>query len=296
MSPPAKETVAAQGLALRLWRHGALDVDGGPCALLLHGAMDTGRSFDEVCRLARTRKPELTLFAVDHRGHGQSDVVGAGASFHLLDFIKDTTVVIAALRARGFTLDALVGHSMGGNIAFSLMGALPDAARHVVLVDSVGAPPEEPEEQPARLAELLTSLSSPKRASLPVASVDEAIERVRRWNPGLSVEGARRMVEPVLVRGEDGLLRFPFDERLRGPTPVRHPEAQHLAGCDRVRAHGTRVTVIRAREGFVPAGDGDDVLGAPFLERARRLNANVVVVDGGHHVHVERPDVIAEVL
>jgi pimeloyl-ACP methyl ester carboxylesterase len=77
---------------------------------------------------------------------------------------------------------------------------------------------------------------------------------------------------------------------------VRHPEALYLAGCDRVRAHGTAVTIVRATDGFVPAGDGDEPLGAPFGERARRLNATLVVVAGGHHLHVERPDVVADAI
>lgn len=286
--------VEAQGLRLRLWDHGPELAD--KAVLCIHGALDTGRSFDAVAdHVLAAGAGRARLLAIDLRGHGQSDAAGAGGSTHLLDFLKDLgVVVLQALPKLGIPkLDVVVGHSMGGNLALLLVGALPGCTDRLVLVDSVGPPPEDPIDQPARLGELLQSLTTPKRPFAPVKDVDEAVGRLQKWNPGLSTTGARRMIEPVLLQ-RDGGLHFPFDARLRGPTPFRWPEEFWRGCCDRFAARAeTTTTVLRARDGFVPAGDVPDSVGAPFDDRARRLRAEVVVVDGGHHVHVEHPDVVA---
>jgi len=282
--------VVLQGLRLRLWEHPGTG-DDLPRVLLIHGALDTGRSFDAVAAAVAGR---AHLTAIDLRGHGQSDRVGAGGSYHLLDFLKDLGLLV---QQRGF--DVVVGHSMGGNLALMLVGALPNCTRKLVMLDSVGPPPEDAGEQPARLGELLVALTTEKRDFSPVSSVDEAVARLQKWNPGLSDVGARRMIEPVLVPRAEVLpsaMDFPFDGRLRGPTPFRFSEEFWTSCCDRFVAAGGSTVVVRARDGFVPAGDSDDSIGAPFAGRAQRLNARVVVVDGGHHVHVEHAEVVAAAL
>lgn len=298
--------VEAQGLRLCLWDH----APAGPVTrtvLCIHGALDTGRSWDAVVAAVAARDPGVRVVAIDLRGHGHSEAVGKGGSYHLLDFLKDLGVVLHDHFHDH--VDVVVGHSMGGNLALMLVGALPDCTDRLILVDSVGPPPEDAAEQPARVGELLISLASPKKSFAPVNDVAEAVGRLQKWNPGLSTAGARRMIEPVLVE-RDGALHFPFDARLRGPTPFRWSEDFWRGCCDRFggrfggrsggRSGGTptSTTILRAREGFVPpgsngGGDSDDSVGPPFDDRARRLRANVIVVDGGHHIHVEHPDVIA---
>ena len=295
MSDPVASTVDVQGLRLRLWTWEAAAGDPLPVVLLLHGALDTGRSWDAVATalLARAR---CRVIAVDLRGHGQSDSGGPGASHHLLDFAKDTAAVMAWLEARGQPVHTLVGHSMGANVAFLLAGAWPKHLRQLVLVDGAGPPPEDADEQPARLGDLFDAVVADKRPFKPAASIEAAVERLQAWNPGLSVKGATRMAAPALVQRADGHWDFPFDPRLRGPTPMRHPETQWLAACDRLVAAGVGTAIIRATDGFLPAGTDDGLLGEPFAERARRLGAQITVVEGPHHLHVEAEDVIADVI
>ena len=300
MTAPVPSTVDLQGLRLRLWTwstDSAVDnaADHAPVVLLLHGAMDTGRSWNAVATALLTRA-SCQVVAVDLRGHGQSDWGGPGASHHLLDFAKDTAAVIAWLEARGRPVHTLVGHSMGANVALLLAGAWPSHLRQLVLVDGVGPPPEDADEQPGRLGDLFDAVVADKRPFKPVASLQEAVERLQAWNPGLSQRGATRMAEPALVPRNDGRWDFPFDPRLRGPTPMRHPEAQWLAACDRLIKAGVGTAIVRATDGFLPAGVGDDALGEPCAERARRLQARITVVQGPHHLHVEAEDAVADAI
>ncbi len=290
------ETLDLGGLSLRLWRHDHADAtDSSPLLLLVHGTLDTGRSWDAVVDALLARAVVRTV-AVDLRGHGESGGGGAGASHHLLDFTKDLAGVIAALEARGTPVHTLVGHSMGANIALMLTGAWPRRLKGLVLVDGLGPPPEDADEQAERLERLLDAVVVEKKAFAPVDSVEHAMERLRALNPGLSLQGARRMVEHALVRDDDGRLRFPFDRRLRGPTPVRHPEAMWASFCARIGAGGARCVVVRASDGYLPEGDSADRLGAPFGERLAAMGATLVQVAGPHHLHVEAEIAVADAI
>ena len=292
--------VTVNDLRLRLWDH-APDRRDLPVVLCIHGALDTGRSFDALAAAVAASGVDKRVVAVDLRGHGGSDVVGGGGSYHLLDFLKDLGGVVEQLAAeQAGSVSVVVGHSMGGNLALMLVGALPACTKKLVLLDSVGPPPEDAGEQPARHGELLVSLRTAKKPFAPVADVDEAVARLQKWNPGLSDAGARRMIAPVLVEKTDAVggraLHFPFDARLRGPTPFRWSEDFWVACCARYRAAGGATVIVRAEDGFVPASADGAGVGAPFDARVNALGAEVVVVDGGHHVHVEHAAVVAGLL
>ncbi len=276
MASPVARVVKANGLKLRLWDHAG----AGPVALFVHGYLDTGRSFDAVADAL----DGVRCLALDLRGHGQSERVGAGGSYHLLDHLKDVAVVIDTLKKSGEAVDVLVAHSMGGNVATLLAGAVPAMVPRLLLIDSVGGPPEDPAEAPERLAEVVKSVLADKRPFSTVASVDDAADKVRQQNPGLSREGALRMVRHVLVDAGDGRLAFPFDPRLRGPTPVRWPESMWLATAARMRMP---VLVLRASDGYVPEGETTDA------RLAAMKQARLQTLKGAHHLHVERPADVA---
>jgi pimeloyl-ACP methyl ester carboxylesterase len=266
------------GIRLRLWDHGG----SGPVALLLHGYLDTGRSHDEI---ARSLGDDARVLALDFRGHGASAHVGVGGSYHLLDHMKDVARVIAAVpRIAGRPIEMLVGHSMGGNVALLVAGSTPELVPRLLLLDTLGPPPESVTEQPERLGSVLRAHGDVKPFKR-LSSLDDAIARVRASNPGLSEVGARRMTAHVLVENTDGTLSFPLDDRLRGPAPVRYEEAFYTTLCTRVQAP---VHVVRAEQGYVPVDD--DMWSA----RVRAVAATLETVsDVGHNVHVEAPERVA---
>ena len=278
--PPRAQEVAPQGLRLRLWDHGGT----GPVVLFLHGYLDTARSFDDViAQIPRS----IRCLALDWRGHGQSAAIPAGASAHLLDHAKDLAGVLRALGERGDAPQLLVAHSMGGNISLLLAGSAPSLCPPgLLLLDAIGAPAEAPEQQPERLGRVFLGLEQ-KRPFKPVADLAAAIARLRATNPGLSERGAERMARHALVpngNAEAG-LRFAFDPKLKGPTPVRWPEPMWRALCAAIPA---RVRVIRAEHGYVPPGE-------PATGRVAAMRAGTIETLPGatHHLHVERPEAVA---
>ena len=274
-------TISCDGLDLRVWDHGE-EEDDLPRALFVHGYLDTGRSFD---RVAAALKGRVRALCLDWRGHGQSQWAPGGASYHLLDHIKDLTRVLRHFKALGSGCDLLVAHSMGANIALMTAGACPKLVSRLLLLDGFGPPAEDPALQPQRLGRVLQSMDR-ARPFRSFESREEAAQRMVDSNYGLSGEGARFMARHLVEEDplSPGQWVFKLDPRLRGPTPVRYPEQTWLTFFERARGP---VRLLRAEGGYVAETE-------TFRRRVEACGAAVVNVSGAsHHLHVDRPDAVA---
>jgi pimeloyl-ACP methyl ester carboxylesterase len=124
--------VAANGIEL------AYDVLGdvsSPPMVLLHGLGEQRTGWPGV----RDRFAErFRVFAFDLRGHGDSDWPGEYSS----DLMAAD--VCSALDGLGLTGVVLVGHSMGGGVAYRVVSRRPDLVGRLVIED---APPPYPRER-----------------------------------------------------------------------------------------------------------------------------------------------------
>lgn len=107
----------------------------GPPVLLLHGGGQTRHAWkktgDLVARLGRT------AYAVDQRGHGDSEWVEDGA-YQYTDFAADARTLADTLAERSGQRPAVVGASLGGMAALLAEGTRPPGHRMfsaLVLVD-----------------------------------------------------------------------------------------------------------------------------------------------------------------
>ena len=284
--PTAHTITGYNGLALRLWRHRA-DAPGAPKVLFVHGYLDTGRSFD---RLIARAQGGFEALCLDLRGHGASAWVGPGGNYHLLDYAKDLCHALLHLQAQGERVDAVVAHSMGGNVSMLLEGSWPGLVGRLLLLDAFGSPSEPPEDQPQRLGEALRAMMAVKPFKR-LRSPQEMVARVLETNPGLSAEGAAWMVQHAWMEpeGEPGCVTFAFDPRLRGPTPQRWSEETWMALCARMACP---VRLLRAEFGYVPADD-------PRLEArlAACRDAKMTTLPGTYHnLHVDRVEEVLAAL
>jgi non-heme chloroperoxidase len=113
------------------------DIGAGAPALFVHGWMASGAVFNRMLPLAGVR-----AIIPDHRGTGCSTTSRTDESVEQLG--RD---MIAAADAAGLTTFAIVGHSMGGQIAQWIASEIPDRVTRLVLINPVPAsgmqlPPE----------------------------------------------------------------------------------------------------------------------------------------------------------
>jgi 3-oxoadipate enol-lactonase len=109
---------------------------GSPTMVLLHALGEQAASWDEVATRFATR---FRVVALDLRGHGASTWPGA-YSFTLMR--DDVLGVLDALDLHDLVL---VGHSMGGTVAYLVAQAQPGRIARLVVED---APPPFPRERP----------------------------------------------------------------------------------------------------------------------------------------------------
>jgi 3-oxoadipate enol-lactonase len=129
--------VKAGGIELAYQGWGAA---GAPPLVLLHALGEQGTNWDSVApALAR----HCRVYAPDLRGHGRSSWPGE-YSVQLM-----TADVLAFLDALSLDRVDLIGHSLGGLVAYLLAAQHPDQVNRLILED-VGAPLPRPASVPAR--------------------------------------------------------------------------------------------------------------------------------------------------
>jgi len=123
------------GLRLACYRGGEPDA---PPLVLLHALGEDSTSWEEVAdRLA----PHFSLLAVDLRGHGASDWPGSYSH----ELIRDD--ILGVLDAVGLHDVVLIGHSLGGAVAYLIAMQQPERVTRLVVEDVV---PPFPHERPVR--------------------------------------------------------------------------------------------------------------------------------------------------
>lgn len=274
ISPFVSRDLCVNGIKLHLH-----DSRGsGPPVLFLHGFLDTGFSY---ARVVEQLGSEVRALCLDWRGHGGSRPVPAGMSFHQLDHLKDLAKVIAELQPA-----MIVAHSLGATVAYLYAAASPGSVPRYLMLDAAGGFQSTPTDQADALAKLIVAESKPKPPFRDFANRAAAIARIRENNPGLSLEGATVMVAGATEELANGMVRFRFDPRLRGPNPMRYSEAVW-------RELGARITdpveILLGEFGLIQK--------APFLlERALAMPcATHQTLPGvGHHLHLDAPVAVAE--
>ncbi len=195
----------ADGVSIRCQLSGDPD---GPALVLLHALGEQASSWDEVVsRLS----PQRRVVALDLRGHGGSTWPGA----YSLTLMRDD--VLGVLDVLDLTDLTLVGHSMGGIVAYLVAQARPGRIARLVVED---AAPPFPRERPvpARPAGELAF----DWAVVP-ALVEEVDDPSMRWWTQLA-----EITAPTL---------------LVGGGPTSHVPQDLLVDVARIVADGTLVTI-----------------------------------------------------
>ncbi|KAB8198223.1 alpha/beta fold hydrolase [Lysobacter maris] len=254
----------------------------GARVLALHGWLDNAASFAPIA----PRLDGIDLVALDLPGHGRSAHLPAGADY---SFAGAVNAVLDVADALGWERFALLGHSMGAGIASLIAAACPQRVERLVAIEALGALADVPENTVARMRQAIASSRALRGKSLRVFP-DLALAVRARMAAGTQVgsrlaePAARLLVERGTVPVEGGFI-WSSDPRLTLPTFQRPIEAQVndlVAGIE----CPTRVIFADPAQPYLP-----DPL---RRERAALLpRGELVVIEGGHHLHMEDPAAVA---
>jgi pimeloyl-ACP methyl ester carboxylesterase len=234
--------------------------DSAPPILLLHGFSSTALAWSQVGEALAGR---YHVVALDQRGHGASDW-DAQHRYTIDDFVADARAVSQELRLAPFVL---VGHSMGGSIAYTYASVFPDDVSRLVIEDSAPRPANDsrPPMQPMQA---------------PVfASRDEVAASVREANPHMSPGAVERRVDVYYVMRPDGTWGYRADVAgVRGALASQPGYAKLWQHVGNIRCP---TLVIRA--GQEPPGITPETVG--LLKEANPRIEVVTVADAAHNIH-----------
>ncbi len=276
-TPDRAEMVAVNRTNLRLWCWGDPSL---PPVLLLHGAYDHGRMFDEIA-------PQIAalgyhVMALDFRGHGDSGPLDTGFAWALLHL--DLAMLVRHLGAGPV---GIVAHSFGGGQAIGLAGAFPELVRWLVVIDGLGPPPAAfvmPHDIRSAIQDTASRtdrivFGEPREWD----SVEEMAQRRGANNLRLSDEWALHLARHGARRGQHGGWVWKADRMFGLGVPSEFnvgllAEEHRRVQCPVLVITGTEHDTWR------------DLTQEEETERIGWLRARHVAVPGtGHYVHLEDP-------
>jgi acyl transferase domain-containing protein/pimeloyl-ACP methyl ester carboxylesterase len=256
----------------------------GPALLIVHGVLDHAGAWDAVAASLAARG--YRVVAPDLRGHGRSAHLGAGASYHFIDFVAD----LDALASRFASPCMLVGHSMGAAVATAWAAARPSRVRALVLIEPpFPAQPDVGVSDGLRVHLDAVSESAPH----PVFAIeDAAVQALQRAHPRMRAEVARAMVGRLTEECSGG-IRWRWDARLRTRAGIGYSGAGSIGTATylaMLRGLSSPLTLVY--------GENSEMLRRSDVDAVMRAapEARAIWLDGGHNLHHDAADALADVI
>ncbi|WP_031340878.1 alpha/beta fold hydrolase [Xanthomonas maliensis] len=250
--------------------------------LALHGWLDNAASFLPLSAQLQTADMDLVL--LDLPGHGHSAWLPVGADYTLASALGNLLLVADAL---GWERFDLLGHSLGGGIASLLAAAAPERIASLVAIEALGALAEPVATTAKRLREAVASARTLAQRPLRVFPTMEMPVRARMMANQLTEGSARLLVERG-VRVVEGGYSWCSDPRLTLPTAIRMTEAQIDAVLAGIACPTQVIFATPGQPYFPPALRDHRVAMVP--------GAQLHLLPGNHHVHMEQPHAVAAVI
>jgi pimeloyl-ACP methyl ester carboxylesterase len=246
----------------------------GPAALLLHGGGQTRHSWRNTAE--RLAQAGWTAYALDQRGHGDSDWIANG-DYGFEDFAADAAAVAQALRARHGARPVAIGASLGGIASLLAQGEAhrlggPAVFEALVLVDIT------PRVDPNGVSRIQGFMRA--RARDGFASIDEAADMVAEYLPHRPRPRSNAGLRKNLRLRGDGRWYWHWDPRvLDGPRPVGRdrPEVER-ALIDAARSLAEPTLLVR--------GAASELVSAENVKEFLALAPHAAYVDvaGARHM------------
>lgn len=254
---------------------------GAPKVLALHGWLDNAASFVPLQPYLTGNDPAgIDLVALDLPGHGASAHLPASAEYTVVNAAR---AVFAAADALGWRTFALLGHSLGAAVASVMAAAVPQRIDRLLAIEALGALAEDTSRSALRLHRAFAEPAARSRPLRVFPDIEAAVH-ARMSAGGIGEPAARLLVERSLAARGNG-HSWRSDPRLTRPTAVRMSEDQVRDLLAAIECP-TRVIYANPAQPYFP-----ETLRRARFDCLRR--GELVVLDGGHHLHMEQPAAVA---
>lgn len=280
MSQGSSRFVRLRGLRFHFRCWGSEDK---PLLVLLHGWLDTSATWSDVgARLGE----RFHVVAPDQRGYGYSEWPPDGYWFP--DYLGDLDALLDHLAPAAPI--ALVGHSMGGQIASVYAGLRPERIGQLAVLDSLFLPDMPATLAPKRTRRWLDQLKDAPREKT-YESFEELAQRVKKQQPQLSDARALFVAQGWGAKGGDGRIRLLADPKHRRDMPTLYRNAESMEIWKSITA--PTAFIDGGASAFAKAISADEKVTRRACFQHHR---EVLIPDAGHMLHFDAPDALADAL
>lgn len=251
-----------------------------PPIVALHGWLDNANSFDQLAYILQNK---FYFIAVDLPGHGHSSHLPTSSNYHFIDGVFTVVQIINALQ-----LDKvhLLGHSMGACLGSLVAGVAPERLLSLSLIEGLGPFSSPAKTACKQLSAYLEHVTHKKTKNAKGYNKFENAALARSKKGYVSFDIAKTLCERGVME-QEGLFYWRHDRRLLDPSPLWMTEEQILS-C--LKAIQVKTCLIWASQGF----SFDSELIQERIKAVKDLK--IEHLDGGHHIHMEKPDSISQIL
>ena len=251
-------------------------------ALLLHGFMDAGATWDLVA--PALANAGVRVLAPDLRGFGDGPRVAPGSYYYFPDYVLDVAELVEALVPEGAPL-VVVGHSMGGAVATLYAGTFPQRVSRLVVVEGAGPPDNEHAHAPDRMRRWVDGVRAARaRSERTLASREEALERLATHHPRIDRAVLRARLDALSRPLPDGRLAWKADPLHATHSPVPFFAETFKAFVRRVDC--PTLFVSGGPLGWHPPDEQERLAGFRSLSR-------LDLEDAGHMMHWTHPHALS---
>ena len=270
--PLPKDVALSNGLSMRYYEWPGT----GPNMVLLHPSSGYGRMWDMT---ARSLGEQLHVFALDQRGHGDTD--RPDGSYAAEEYAEDLHLFLDAM---GLRSAIVAGHSLGGRVAQVFAAEYPEQCAAIILVG--GPHYSNFFQERDRVNAVLEGAERMRTSRTEFPSATDALAYLREFRPNDSEEARRHRVEHNTRPLPGGGLAFKYDS-LRVAQGLAHM-------ADNLRIYAERATcpvvIIRGSQSSHLTKEEAERLAAIWRD------ARIIEVQGDYALEMENPKGLAQAI
>ncbi|XP_059224367.1 probable serine hydrolase [Stomoxys calcitrans] len=256
--------------------------------LALHGWQDNSGTW---IPLLPYLPGHVGLFCVEFPGHGRSSKLPKGVIHHILDYINIVELIVKTFNWQKVSL---LGHSLGGVVAYIYATLFPERIDLLIQLDVVKMPYRSPEFQlrAYRITIEKQLLEDERYDEEPTSyTFDELVELIHRgYRKSVNKENCKYLIERNCSRSskDPSKLYFSTDPRIKYYVEIAD---QHEYNADFIKPQkNLNILMIRGTTTIYIDQESLDL-----LEVLKKQNPNMesYEVEGTHHVHMNSPKEVA---
>ena len=249
----------------------------------LHGWLDNANSFLPLQPFLGQYLPPTHWCALDFAGHGLSGHRAPGTWYYFLEYVAD---VVAFLEQEELFNVHLVGHSMGGYVAQFVAAICPERVEKLTLIEAFGLWLSTEGDVVDHLTQALQDRKRLAEKRAPIYPDIERLVKLRAEKSELSEPLARLIIERNIQHIENGVT-WRIDPRVRIASAFRFTEVN---ATDMLKRIPCKVQLIMGTEGT------EALAQAVAMWRKYVPQLQVHYLAGGHHVHMQQPEQVVELI